>query len=376
LLVIDNGIGMAPDVQTRILEPFVQAEVSTTRRYGGTGLGLSICGRIARLFGGRMEVASALDSGSTFTVILPCRATEPPGESKAPLSVLALRRGIPMLKGERPVVLVAEDNDINQKVIRRQLALLGLGVEMAQDGLEALAFWREGRKSQRYCLLLTDLHMPGLDGYALATAIRSEEPDGQHLPIVALSANALHGEIDRCKLAGMDDYLSKPMQLQPLGALLQRWIGLDGLVQVESEPVQAAMVLQVLHLAVLDEHALPLMVGDDAETIVEFRQRFMHSAQSTVDGMCKAANNADFGEVVRLAHRLTSSARAMGAMVLAACCEAVERAGARCSPAVMSALMVQMEDALAQVLARLLQSLPDADPGEAGVPLSSGPILD
>lgn len=362
LRVIDNGIGMAPDVLTRILEPFVQGEASTTRRYGGTGLGLSICRRIAQLFGGRMEVQSEAGRGSTFTVTLPCRATEQPGEPTALSSVIALASGAPLPAGTRPVVLVAEDNDINQKVIRRQLALLGLGVDMAHDGLEALALWRQGRDTQRYCLLLTDLHMPGLDGYALATAIRSEEPASQRLPIVALSANAMRGEIDRCKLAGMDDYLSKPVQLQPLGTLLQRWISLDGLVQVASEPVAAAVVLPVLHLAVYDDQALSLLVGDDPEMLAEFRQRFMLSALSTMEDMRKATARADFAEVVALAHRLTSSSRAMGAMVLAACCHQVERAGARCSPAVMHALMVQMEDALAQVMARLSASQHEPSP--------------
>jgi two-component system sensor histidine kinase/response regulator len=352
--VIDNGIGMAPDVLTRILDPFVQAEASTTRRYGGTGLGLSICRRIAQQFGGRMEVESEPDRGSTFTVTLPCRATEPPGEPREAASVIALASGTPLPPGTRLLVLVAEDNDINQKVISRQLALLGLDVDMAHDGMEALALWREGRDTRRHCMLLTDLHMPGLDGYALATAIRSEEPDGQRLPIVALSANAMRGEIDRCKLAGMDDYLSKPVQLQPLGALLQRWIRLEGLVQLDGEPLEAAVVLPVQPLAVFDDQALSLLVGDDPETLAEFQQRFMHSAQSTVEAMRQAVDRADTGEVVRLSHRLTSSSRAMGAMVLAACCEAVERAGVDCQPSLMKALMVQMEDALAQVTARLL----------------------
>ena len=353
LRVIDNGIGMAPDVLTRILEPFVQAEASTTRRFGGTGLGLSICRRIARLFGGRMEVESELGRGSTFTVTLPCHATGRPSEPNGPSQVLALAPGTPQPAHARPLVLVAEDNDINQKVIRRQLALLGLAVDMAQDGLEALALWRDGRDTRRHCMLLTDLHMPGLDGYALATAIRSEEPDGQRLPIVALSANAMRGEIDRCKLAGMDDYLSKPVQLEPLGALLQRWIRLDGLVQRDGEPLETGVVLPLPHLAVFDDQALSLLVGDDPETLAEFQQRFMLSARSTVEAMRHAVDHADPGEVVRLAHRLTWSSRAMGAMVLAACCEAVERAGVDCRPSVMKALMVQMEDALAQVTARL-----------------------
>jgi signal transduction histidine kinase/ActR/RegA family two-component response regulator len=118
------------------------------------------------------------------------------------------------------LILVAEDNDINQKVILRQLALLGFAADVADNGRVALEWWRRGS----YALLLSDLHMPEMDGYELTAAIRSEEQGRRRLPILALTANALKGEADHCRAAGMDGYLSKPMQLAHLKATLDKWL--------------------------------------------------------------------------------------------------------------------------------------------------------
>ena len=126
------------------------------------------------------------------------------------------------------MILVAEDNDLNQKVIEKQLALLGHSADVAVNGAEALERWRHGN----YALLLTDLHMPLMDGYKLTARIRAEEATRaassdaptMRLPILALTANALHGEAERCLSIGMDDYLTKPLQLDPLAAALKRWL--------------------------------------------------------------------------------------------------------------------------------------------------------
>jgi CheY-like chemotaxis protein len=117
-------------------------------------------------------------------------------------------------------VLVAEDSDINQKVIRRQLAMLGLQADLAGNGVEALALWR----SRRYGLLLTDLQMPAMDGYELTAAIRREETGDHRLPIVALTANALAEEKLRCARAGIDDCLTKPLRLDQLAKSLAQWL--------------------------------------------------------------------------------------------------------------------------------------------------------
>ncbi len=357
LSVVDNGIGMPADALQRIFKPFVQAESSTTRRFGGTGLGLSICKRLTGLMGGWVEVRSVPDQGSTFTVTLPFDATQAPRHVVDDGPAVVTQTGPHFAPSGGPLVLVAEDNAINQKVIGHQLALLGVSVEMVSDGLEALTLWRAGQAMRRHALLITDLHMPGIDGYTLAATIRTHETGDSRMPIVALSANALSGEIDRCRAAGMDDYLSKPVQTDQLGEMLRRWLPTDD-VQTSTmfDPVdcEEVDVLEVeMGLDAYDDQALERLVGDDPELLADFRQRFLLSALNTMDEMRLAANRADLGALGDLAHRLKSSARAIGAVSLAACCDHIERADPGCSTTEMHGLLARMEDALAHVMTRL-----------------------
>lgn len=357
LRVRDNGIGMTTEAVHRIFQPFVQAESATTRRFGGTGLGLSICKRLIALMGGWIEVASAPGQGATFTVTLPLETAQAPRPVADDHSLMNVQSGPRFAMSGGPLVLVAEDNDINRKVIGHQLALLGVSVEMASDGIDALARWRAGHATQRHSLLLTDLHMPGIDGYTLAETIRSEEAGGARLPIVALSANALRGEIDRCRAAGMDDYLSKPVQIDQLGELMRRWLPLDDVHAAASLHAVDCHEMDVLEVELgplaFDEQALARLVGDDPALLADFRRRFVLSALNTIDDMRRAASQSDMVALGGLAHRLKSSARATGAVALAACCERIERAGPQCSAPLMHALMASMEDALADVMTRL-----------------------
>ncbi len=357
LSVIDNGIGMTPDVLKRIFEPFVQAESVTTRRFGGTGLGLSICKRLVGLMRGWINVDSETGQGSTFTVTLPFEPAPAP-RPVADVNRPVVARKAPHFKPSSGlVVLLAEDNSVNQKVIGHQLSLLGLAVEMAGDGLEALTLWRAGRATRRHALLLTDLHMPGIDGYTLASTIRAEETSGSRLPIVALSANALNGEIERCRSAGMDDYLSKPVRTDQLGAMVQRWLPSD------DAPVPTAFgaldreELDVLDVdprrRVYDDEALVRLIGEEPALLAEFRQRFVVSALNTVDEMRRAVSSGNAAMLCNLAHRFASSCRMFGAGVLSECCRRIERAGTSCSPSEMYQLMVQLEDALANVMTHL-----------------------
>ncbi|MDP1862229.1 MAG: PAS domain-containing protein [Gemmatimonadaceae bacterium] len=236
LRVEDNGIGMSAETLGRLFTSFTQAEKSTTRRFGGTGLGLAISKRLTELMEGTIDVTSTEGVGSAFTVTLPfevlsaertsARAPESAARSRHGAAALAPAdvRSEPLTVGEARaqgrLVLVAEDDHMNQKVIMRQLGLLGYAGEIANDGVEALTLWRRGS----HAMLLTDLHMPHMDGYDLVTAIRRAEPEGTHLPVIALTANALHGEADRAIAAGMDGYLTKPVPLATLRGVLEQWI--------------------------------------------------------------------------------------------------------------------------------------------------------
>ena len=224
--VADTGIGM--DVQTlgRLYTPFTQADASTTRRFGGTGLGLTITNELVRMMGGVIAVESELGTGSTFTVRLPFSIAGHPESGTACVS--ATPASVPCSAARGPTrqarsalpVLVAEDNEMNQVVIKHQLDALGYRYRIAKDGAEAFEFCAE----QDFALLLTDLKMPEMDGFALARRVRASEGPGDRMPIVALSANALVSEGERCLAAGMDEYVTKPIALSSLAKLLAKWI--------------------------------------------------------------------------------------------------------------------------------------------------------
>jgi signal transduction histidine kinase/ActR/RegA family two-component response regulator len=224
--VCDTGIGIPPEEQERLFQAYVQADGSTTRRFGGTGLGLAISRRLVELMGGQIGVKSSAGRGSTFwfTLSLPRQAehsTDDQRQAKPPA-------GTPksMFINGRPLrVLLAEDNLVNQKVARLQLEKLGCHVECVSDGLTAVKIIRR----VSYDIILMDCQMPELDGYEATKRIRQLEaatPGGSRLHIIALTANAMQGDREPCLAAGMDDYLSKPLRPRELEAAMQRAVHL------------------------------------------------------------------------------------------------------------------------------------------------------
>ena len=231
-----------------------------------------------------------------------------------PLRAEALRQG--------RLILIAEDNETNQKVIVRQLALLGYAADVAGDGSKALEHWRTGD----YGLLLTDLHMPKMDGYELSRAIRAEEKGQRHIPIIALTANALKGEAEQCRIAGMDDYRSKPSPLTELKAVLEKWLPVaksaaDAFTaSIASNPPAAPAVP-------VDVSVLKGLVGDDPEVVREFLQDFRLSAIKLAAELSTACANGQPAQARAVAHKLKSAARSVGAMTLGQLCAGIEQAG-------------------------------------------------
>ncbi|HEX4961607.1 MAG TPA: GAF domain-containing protein [Thermoanaerobaculia bacterium] len=213
--VQDTGIGIAPEAQARLFEPFTQADSSITRRYGGTGLGLAITGRLIELMGGKIDLESTPGKGSTFRFILPfdisreAAETAPADGLRAPLEALRARFRI----------LLADDNEINRMVAARQLEVLGYRFLAVDDGQEAVtAFSRE-----RFDAVLMDCRMPVMDGYEATRRLRLQA-HGSDVPIIAVTASALKEDVELCLAAGMSDYLAKPIQLSDLAAVLDRWL--------------------------------------------------------------------------------------------------------------------------------------------------------
>jgi len=211
--VEDRGIGIAEDKLGVVFDKFTQADASTTRVYGGTGLGLAICKQIAALMGGKVGVDSVLGHGSTFWLQVSLMVD--PG-------LVAVRDApvpppIRPMAGARLHVLVAEDNPVNQRVTVRMLEVLGCRVDVADTGARAVAMWDAGLwGGDPYDVVLMDVHMPEMDGFEATAEIRRREGGGFHTRILALTANAMRGDRDRCIAAGMDDYIAKPVKLDDL----------------------------------------------------------------------------------------------------------------------------------------------------------------
>jgi len=222
------------------------------------------------------------------------------------------------------VVLVAEDNDINQKVIGRQLDLLGVAAEIVDDGLIALQRWT--RNPQRYCLLLTDLRMPEMDGIALALAIRKSEQRGERLPILALTANALGGEAQRCREAGMDGYLSKPLVLEQLREALMLHLGAHANAAVPVDATVASEPEAGTQEVEFDDQLPVRLLGDDAELLRDLRVRFVTAATRALADIERAAEEGDWDAVGATAHRVKSSAHACGATGLSRLLNRLEEA--------------------------------------------------
>jgi PAS domain S-box-containing protein len=235
------------------------------------------------------------------------------------------------------LILVAEDDHTNQKVILQQLQLLGHTAEIAENGAEALAMWRAG---SRYALLLSDLHMPEMDGYALTQAIRAEEKAGERLPIVALTANALRGEAARATTVGMDGYLTKPVPLRTLRELVNRYISPDVRDAAARDdatetpaatppaPVENSMAQQPQYTpGEVRRSALADLVGDDEAVIREFLADFQASARQLAEEIHVAHDAGNLSQVGALAHRLKSSARSVGALYFGELCAELEKAG-------------------------------------------------
>jgi len=216
--VQDTGIGIPEDKQESLFEAFTQADTSTTRKYGGTGLGLAISKKLVELMGGRTGVESEVGVGSLFYVDLPLPAAQPP--QTAPCEPTA---DLPEAFPDKRILLV-EDNEVNRKVATRLLAKLQVQVDIAVNGLEAV----QKATETAYDLILMDCQMPEMDGYEATRTLRRQ---GVQTPIIALTANALEGDREKCLACGMNDYLSKPIQADKLRLTLARWLSDEPLQQ-------------------------------------------------------------------------------------------------------------------------------------------------
>jgi signal transduction histidine kinase/CheY-like chemotaxis protein/HPt (histidine-containing phosphotransfer) domain-containing protein len=322
--VSDTGIGIAPSALARVFDSFSQADSSTTRRYGGTGLGLAICEQLVELMGGTIGVESQPGTGSTFWFTVPVTATglqgsarevaaRAPGQQQltsAPVRPVAPAARLPL----SATVLVAEDNAVNQVVAARMLEKRGFRVDVASNGREAVDMHKRGG----YQLIFMDCQMPELDGYEATIAIREREQGGCHTQIVAMTANTLKGDRERCLEAGMDDYVGKPLRVAELEDVLTRAL----VAGLQATPPctgpcraveEAAQSLPLLDLSRLGE----TFAGDPqgSRSLVAL---FLEQSREAIRTLAGAIEASDLVAAGRLAHGLAGSSAVVGADRLSA----------------------------------------------------------
>jgi CheY-like chemotaxis protein/HPt (histidine-containing phosphotransfer) domain-containing protein len=255
--------------------------------------------------------------------------------------------GAPVPMSDRPLILLVEDNPMNQVVVQRQLEMLGFQVAVAPDGEAGLSLWRQLHPA----LILTDLHMPVMDGYAMVKRILSGG-DVEVPPIVALTADASSEERNKCLAAGMSGYVTKPVRAQALKAVLDKWIASGP--RRTAAPVEHEARNVGLQLQVLEEVA-----GHDPKLINALLETFTTMADDTVKVMRSAVAAEDATALGEEAHKFKSSARTIGALRLANLCEALERDRNRYDAAEAAAAVDRVCEELKRVLAEVAARLED-----------------
>ena len=342
--VKDTGIGIDAEEQGKLFENYAQASASTARMYGGTGLGLAICRRLAEMMGGELALVSALGRGSTFSITMMLPRSDAVVEMAMPRAPDVAQRMTPVLfdnEMEAPLILVVDDHPTNRELLARQIKLLGLRTRIAENGRVGVSLWRDGR----FAMVISDCHMPDMDGYEMTRSIRKIEAlEGRpRTPVIAWTANALSEEQARITEAGMDELLVKPVNLAQLRAMLARWLKPDEQV-VEPEMESPPEVTQ----SPIDFSLLDMIVADRAEQKQLLRD-FMEHIRGDRTKLCCVLAQSDRAAIQSVAHRMKGSCNMVGAVAMGAICAEMEQAARQGEVAAAQGKLTALDAAIEQL---------------------------
>jgi signal transduction histidine kinase/CheY-like chemotaxis protein/HPt (histidine-containing phosphotransfer) domain-containing protein len=365
--VIDTGIGISPRKQQHIFNSFAQADGSTTRRYGGTGLGLAISKQLVEMMGGAIKLQSDPDEGSNFSFTLRLRADrkgDMTGIEKTFTHVYGeLDGNESALQPLRGRVLVAEDNAVNQAVAVGMLDAMGVESIVAKDGQEAVDLF----KSQPFDAVLMDCQMPVLDGFQAAREIRRIESLSKTDPvrIIAMTANAMAGDMEKCIAAGMDDYLRKPYKGEQLNAALMRVLQPgEAPKEIEAEPESPVVLDRFIEDSVteaIDDSALEslstLPQAGDHDLVNQVIQTYINTSMDLMTRLGEAIDRSDSEYIRSAAHSLKSSSANVGAIKLAELCASMETSTRKSDRATAVTLQRQIREEYPRVIKSLKRKL-------------------
>ncbi len=321
MAVEDTGVGIPKDKLDNIFEKFTQADTSVTRKFGGTGLGLAITQQLVELMGGEIGVDSLEGQGSTFWFTIPLTMA---GDTDVPVNLYDEKQGVADTHLPKDLrILAVDDHPINQTFAKKLLKKLGfINVDLAEDGQQAL----DMIDANSYDIVLMDCQMPELDGYQATTLLRErEEKTGDHLPVIALTANAMVGDREKCLKAGMDDYLSKPIKPEKLIATMKKWVETsDGEAALDITEQTKAETDETPEVEIMDWERLRMFTDGNPEEEKALIEMFITYAEESLDDLknCQEGENEEWKKA---AHKLKGSAANLGAQALSDACMEAEQ---------------------------------------------------